>query len=103
MDEEKDYSYDENEMRIRDFAFELAKIESQMKSFMVSIEWEKLQKEQGDGFKEKYPAITSLIEGNVELTNPNSPARKLIFDNPLMKLAVISQKPKTDEESKNEL
>ncbi len=92
--------YDQDEMEMRELAFEAAKLTSMARALAVMVEWKKLKKED-ELFETKYPAITEIIKGNQELLDPNSFGNKMIFNNPLMKLAMISQKPPANEEKEN--
>ncbi len=93
--------YDQGEMEMRNLAFEVVTVVARAKAFLVKMEWEKLKKENAM-FEKDYPTITELILGNLNFLNPNSPGSKMIFDNPLMKLAILSQPPMKDDDGVRE-
>ena len=97
--------YDHDEMEMRSLAFEAAKLASMARSIGVLTEWMKLEQE-CPSFSTDYPKITELVHGSLELLNPDSFGNKMLFGNPLLKLAIISQPPqppiKNEKEKKDD-
>lgn len=85
-------NYDRDEMEMRGLTFELAKLMAVSKAFGVTLEWEKLKREH-PAFATDYPAITELIKANKSFLDPDNWGNNLMLNNPLIKLAFISQPP----------
>ncbi len=96
-------NYDRDEMEMRSVMFEIAKLQAISKSLGVVLEWEKLIKEYPT-FATDYPVITELVKANRDFLDPNNWSNNLLLNNPLIKLAFISQEPPKDnqEEEKDE-
>ena len=96
-------NYDRDEMEMRSVMFEIAKLQAISKSLGVVLEWEKLIKKYPT-FATDYPVITELVKANREFLDPDNLSNNLLLNNPLIKLAFISQTPPKDnkEEEKDE-
>ena len=90
-------NYDRDEMEMRSVMFEIAKLQAISKSLGVVLEWEKLIKEYPT-FATDYPVITELVKANREFLDPDNWSNNLLLNNPLIKLAFISQAPPKKEE-----
>lgn len=99
----EEFKYDEIEMKIREQNFELAKGFTLLHSLLLVGEWDTMKAIYGFT-DERFPIMASEVENARQLLDKNSPAHKAIFENPLTKLAVISQpmENKKDEDKKNE-
>ena len=93
--------YDKEEMARRSLIYELAKLDTMCNAFLEALEWDQMKEKYG--FKdEDWPNVARVVNASKALLNPESKGFQQLFDNPLTKLAIISQPfdvfKKTEEE-----
>ena len=98
-----DEKYDKEEMKRRDLIFEITKLDVLCSSVLEVIEWEKL-KETYKFQDSDYPTLARAVASAKSLLENDSAAYRTLFENPLTKLAIISQRfnTKNDTEEKKD-